>query len=533
MDSLIFLTEKRDGRIKARTCANGSTQRIYTNKEDTASPTAMTESILLTATIEAKENRDIMTVDIPNAFVQTDIDQNTKERIMMKIKGPLVDMLVEMDEQTYAAFVVFDGKTKVLYVQVLKALYGMLQSSLLFYKKLKKDLENIGFIVNPYDPCVANKMVNNHQHTVTWHVDDLKSSHIDPKVNDDFHKWLEKTYGDPNIGQVKAVRGKVHDYLAMNLDYQITGVVKINMVNYVKTMIEEFPEKVGNSTCPWNANLFKVDQKSPKLSKEKAEIFHTFVAKGLFLCKRARSDIQPAIAFLSTRVKGPNQGDWFKLSKMMAFLNHTKEDVLALEADDVQNITWYVDAAFAVHQDFKSHTGATMSLGKGAIQSNSTKQKINCRSSTEAELVAMDDVIAKVLWTKQFLEAQGYKINQNIVLRDNQSTMKLEQNGKASSGKRTRHFNIKFFYITDLIERKEVTIEYCPTDDMLADYMTKPLTGSKFNKFRGIIMNFKHQLDNRSVLDEEIFLGKYAVPEVHKSQYQKLSDTVSHSTEHP
>jgi hypothetical protein len=88
------------------------------------------------------------------------------------------------------------------------------------------------------------------------------------------------------------------------------------------------------------------------------------------------------------------------------------------------------------------------------------------------------------------------------VLRDNQSTMKLEQNGKASSGNRTRHFNIKFSYITDLIDRKEVTIKYCPTDDMIADYMTKPLTGSKFNKFRNIIMNggLSNRVDNRSVL---------------------------------
>jgi hypothetical protein len=241
------------------------------------------------------------------------------------------------------------------------------------------------------------------------------------------------------------------------------------------------------------------------LSKHKAELFHTFVAKGLFLCKRARPDIQPAISFLSTRVKGANQGDWFKLQNMMGFLKKTQDDVLALEADDLGIITWFVDAAFAVHQDFKSHTGATMTLGKVAIISSSTKQKVNSKSSTEAELIAMDDVIAKVLWTKLFLEGQGYKINQNIVLRDNKSTMKLEQNGKASSGKQTQHFNIKFFYITDLIERKEVTIEYCPTDDMIADYMTKPLTGTKFNNFRKIIMHGKqtNQLNNRSVLEYE------------------------------
>ena len=131
-----------------------------------------------------------------------------------------------------------------------------------------------------------------------------------------------------------------------------------------------------------------------------------------------------------------------------------------------------------------------MTLGDGAIISVSTKQKINTRSSTEAELVSIDDVLSKILWTTRFLKEQGWKVNQNMVMRDNLSSMKLETNGKASSGKRTRHFDIKYFYITDLIERKEVEIKYCPTDDMIADYMTKPLSGAKFHKFRKQIMNY-------------------------------------------
>ena len=138
-------------------------------------------------------------------------------------------------------------------------------------------------------------------------------------------------------------------------------------------------------------------------------------------------------------------------------------------------------------------------MGRGAIQSISTKQKINTRSSTEAELVSFDDIVSKVLWTKLFLEAQGYPIEQNLVYRDNQSAMKLELNGKASSGKRTRHFNIKYFFVTDLIHRKELSIEYCPTDAMLADYMTKPLMGEKFELFRNEIMNLgksKEQIQN-------------------------------------
>ena len=88
-----------------------------------------------------------------------------------------------------------------------------------------------------------------------------------------------------------------------------------------------------------------------------------------------------------------------------------------------------------------------------------------------------------------FIEYQEFQVKLNIIYQDNTSTMKLEKNGKASSGKRTRHFDIKYFYVTDLIARQEVEVIYCPTDDMLADYMTKPTTGSKFHSFRDLIMN--------------------------------------------
>ena len=130
-----------------------------------------------------------------------------------------------------------------------------------------------------------------------------------------------------------------------------------------------------------------------------------------------------------------------------------------------------------------------MTMGKGTVQSMSTKQKVNTRSSTEAELVSVDDIILKVLWTRRFLEAQSYGIMDVVVYHDNLSTMKLEEKGRASSRKRTHHFHIKFFYITDLIQQQLLHTEYCPTADMVSDYMTKPLIGAQFRKFRKIIMN--------------------------------------------
>ena len=367
----------------------------------------------------------------------------------------------------------------------------MMESSLLFYKKLCNDLKQQGFEINPYDPCVANKMVDGNQLTVTWHVDDLKVSHKDKKVVDDFIQWIRDCYED--VTKVKPSRGKVHDYLAMTLDYTTRGVVKISMKDYIESIVKDFPYQqelgAGKAKTPAAEHLFKVDPNGKKLSKEKAEVFHTTVTEALFVCKRSRADIQTAVAFLCTRVKDPDEDDWKTLLRLLRYLRGTKNLCLTLKADNLSMVSWWADAAFAVHPDMKSHTGGIMSLGKGAVQSISTKQKLNTKSSTEAELVGADDVLSHILWTKHFMEAQGYKAKQTILYQDNTSAILLEKNGRDSAGKRSRHINIRYFYIKDKIESKELEIKYCPTDEMVADYMTKPLQAKKFHAFRKMILN--------------------------------------------
>ena len=166
LESLIFLVEKKDGRLKSRHCANGSKQRNWINSEEATSPTVMTESVMITATIEAEEERDVATFDIPNAFIQTHVDEKDAQgdRIIMKIKGAMIDVLIEIDPE-YEKYVTYERGQRVLYVHIQRAIYGMLMSGLLFYKKFRKSIESIGHKVNPHDPCVANKMIEGKQHT--------------------------------------------------------------------------------------------------------------------------------------------------------------------------------------------------------------------------------------------------------------------------------------------------------------------------------------------------------------------------------
>ena len=96
---------------------------------------------------------------------------------------------------------VTEANQKVLYVHITQVIYGMLVSAMLFYCKFTKALLSYGFELSPYNPCVVNKMVNGEQLTVCWHVDNLKSSHIDPKVNDEFLQWIKDTFRQ--LGEVK------------------------------------------------------------------------------------------------------------------------------------------------------------------------------------------------------------------------------------------------------------------------------------------------------------------------------------------
>jgi hypothetical protein len=370
-----------------------------------------------------------------------------------------------------------------MYVKLKKVLYGTLQAAMLFWKDLSAKLVHWGYAINPYDWCVANKMIDGKQCTVVWHVDDLKISHVDPAVVESLLDLLNGEYG--KINPLVTTQGKVHDYLGMTLDFTEDGKLKVIMKDYIRQMLDEVPDNMaGKAGTPASSHLFTVSDKPELLDTATAELFHHHTAKLLFLSRRARPNIQTAVAFLTRRVKAPDKDDYKKLRRTIQYLRGSIDLVLTLEADDVHVVKWWVDASYGVHHNMKSHTGATMSMGKGSVYS-----ALNTKSSTEAELVGVDDVMAQVLWTQYFLEAQGYEVGDNKVYQDNQSAILLEKNGRSSSSKQTRHISVQYFFVTDRIKSKELSVEYCPTGNMRGDFFTKPLQGSLFRKFRNAVMN--------------------------------------------
>ena len=168
---------------------------------------------------------------------------------------------------------------------------------------------------------------------------------------------------------------------------------------------------------------------------------------------------------------------------------------LVLEGDNLHLIKWWVDASYTPNQDMKSHTGASMTLGQGCPITASSKQKINTKSSTEAEVVAVDDLMGHIMWINHFIEAKGISIKNNIVHQNNEAVILLESNGRKSSVKRTKHM-ILIFFVRDRIENKDTFVIHYPIEDMPGDYFTKATQGKKFYKFRKLVMNLKQEQDD-------------------------------------
>lgn len=504
LEAVNLVKKKRCGKIKGRTCANGSKQKRYLKHgESISSPTVSLEAIVGTLVIDAYEGRDVAIFDVPGAYLQAEMPQ--EKNLLMKFRDEFVGIMCEVNPE-YKKYVIVENGKEVLYVKILRAIYGCIESALLWYELYVKTLKGMGFVLNPYDRCVANKMINGKQCTVAWYVDDNKLSHEDPEVVTEVLNAIKDHFGDLVI-----TRGDTHDLLGMTItmDRKNKNVI-IDMKHQIEEALEMFDETVDDTvTSPANRNLFTTyDDESKELGEARSEIFHSVTAKLLFIMKRARPDIETSVSYLMTRVSKSNEKDWKKLKRCLGFLKRTINDKRVIGADSLRDLHVWIDASHAIHANMRGHTGGTMSMGRGTIHSKSSKQKLNTKSTTESELVGVSEYLPYDLWQVNFFGAQGYDIRNNYIYQDNESAIKMEINGRNSCTGNSRHVDIKYFWVKDRVDKKEVEIKYCPTTLMLADFFTKPLQGQLFKRFREVIMGYRHindlLLDPNFMLKERV-----------------------------
>ena len=316
-------------------------------------------------------------------------------------------------------------------------------------------------------------------------------SHVDQQAVTDVISLMKSHFGELTVK-----RGKKHRFLGMNIEINKDRNIEIEMKEQLLEAISMF-EQVNDSkvseivTTPACPRLREINLECPRLCSKKQEVFHSIVAKLLWIMKRSRPDLETAVGFLCTRVAKSDENDWTKLRRVVAYINCTIDDIRVICATSLTDIYTWIDDAYAVNPDMKSQTGGAISLGMGVLHAKSTKQKLNVKSFTEAKLAGSREYLPYYLWLLIFMSIQGYTIKNNVLYQDNQSTILILKSGRNSCTGNSRHVHIRYFVVKDRIDKKEVKAEYCPYLQMLADFLTKPLQGQLFPKFKEVLMGHK------------------------------------------
>ena len=491
--SFMFLKEKLTAegffdKLKSRLVGNGKMQdkTVY---DTVAAPTAHLMSLLMVAGIGAKEGHEQATVDVPGAFLNADKDPEG-EKVYVILDQVMTGILVDAFPE-YAKYVDKKGE---LTVVLNKALYGCVDSALLWNKHITNTLKEFGFVPNKLDPCVfkyESRGVVVQICFVVLHVDDLFVSAT--KGHGLMNKVLEHLKNA--YGETSEHRGTRLEYLGMVFDYEDKGSCKISMPGYEKTILGN--EEWKKAKTPATDGLFEIDEQSDRLDIKEAKEFHTKVAQLLYLAKRTRPECLVAVSFLTTRVTKSTVQDKEKVNRVLRYIADTPgAQVLLQPGNNGMILELYVDASYGVHGDGKSHSGALINMGDtGAIYVSSKKQGIVAKASTEAELVALSDCAGQVLFARELIGEMGYpQTKPTVVHQDNKSTIALIKAGKACS-ERSRHINIRYFWIKEQVEKGQLQVQYTPTEVMLANLFTKAVQGSQFRKETAMVTGASLQID--------------------------------------
>jgi hypothetical protein len=477
--SFIFLKEKFKpsgelDKIKARLVAGGNHQnkKLFPN---ISSPTANITHIFIEATLSAAREDVRASADIGTAYLNAIM----KDQVLMMLDKITTQRLIKL----YPEFEKFVNRYGKIIVKLNKALYGCVQSALLWYECLREFLLRIGFTTNPYDECIFTRNNDTGSCTIIVYVDDLLFMASSKDIIEEVIQCLRSEFKDINVNY-----GNVISYLGMELSFD-RGKLKVTMTGYIKKLLKEY-NITSTSPTPASNDLFTITDE-PLLANDKKKQLHSLTAQLLFLSMRARPDILLPVNFLSTRVNSYNKCDEEKALRVLRYLCGTIDLGLNLQSNNIDKVAVITstDASYGVHVDGKGQTGIITSFGNGSIYSSTTKQKLVVKSSSEGELTAASDGISHIMSIKNYLISRGYNVSSLKLLQDNMSTQSIIKNG-IKSARRSRHLNIRYFFIKQFVQDNQIRVEHVSTKDMVADILTKPLQGQQFINLRDKLLGY-------------------------------------------
>jgi len=487
-----LVREKSEERIKGRFVGGGNRQDRgkYDIYREISTPTASLSSFFAVAAHAAAKGLAIGSFDVKQAFTKAPMPADRK-KIRVRLTKTYVDIIKSISQELSELYTSFQSDNGSVIVELDYALYGTLEAGRIWYDYFRDILvTKLDYKVSAHDDCVFNMFDSNGIiiSTIVIHVDDGFVTGSSERILDDFFEKLTA-----ELGELTIRRGRVHEYLGMLLDFSQPYMVHITIEKMIKQLLSDWNvSKMRNS--PARSDLFSVDESSIALDEESSKQLHRGIAQLLYLATHIRPDVLCPTIFLTSRVQKLTQQDLSKFMDILCYLNYTTSLGIMLGGDskNLLRLYAYADASFGVHVDGSSHGGTFITYGRGPILTRSNKLKLVSKSSSESELMQLSDTTSLAARERDFAIEQQHidPSEKGILLEDNKSAIHMANNGKSISN-RTRHIKVRYFFVKQYLDNGEFRLEHCPTKEMIADILTKPLQGELFIQLRDLLLGYE------------------------------------------
>lgn len=440
-------------RFKARLVAKGYTQKFGEDYNEVFAPVVKQTVFRSFLAVASMKQMDIFHIDVKNAF----------------LNGELID---DIYMKQPSGFINNEEANKVYKLN--KSLYGLKQSARCWNEKIHSSLIELGFRRGQADPCLYTKQVGEKFIFILLYVDDMLVSCEDSSLAEEVINQISKTFKITNLG-------KISSYLGVQVEKDQQGVYHINQKNYIEHILSEYSLmdcKVSN--IPMDPGYLKnipVDEEYLDNNNE----YRRMIGSLLYLTINSRPDIAVQVSILSRKVSKPTKRDLTELRRVFKYLKATKDYKLKIGGIGELFLEGFADSDWAGDvESRKSTSGYVFKFADGLVSWGSRKQQNITLSSTEAEYVALSEACQELEYL--LLIFQDLKISDiKVIMReDNQSCLKLLDD---KINHRTRHIDVKYHYVKEVKNSGKAVFEYCQTNEMIADMLTKPLANSKLKYF--------------------------------------------------
>ena len=439
---------------KARLVAQGFLQKAGVDYDETFSPVVRFESVRTILALASKHGLHVHHMDVDSTFLNGELEE---------------------DLFMYQPVGINQFDKKGLICKLNKSLYGLKQAPKCWNSSLDSYLKDLNFEQSKTDSCVYTKLIDNVPCFVAIYVDDIIIACKSVKHIIEIKNALRSKYNMKDLGELSY-------FLGVKVT-QNDGKIFINQAAYTNMLLTKFNFdncKPVSTPADLSSNLEKAADDSDLFDVEK---YQSAVGGLLYLSSRTRPDITYAVCNVAKYCSKPTNKHWTAVKRIFRYLKGTV-NLGILYTHCSSDVIGYSDADWAGDKsDRRSTSGYCYVLGRGVVSWRSNKQTCVALSTAEAEYVALSGAAQEGVWLNQLLKDLKYNVQNPVVIyEDNQAAMFLANNPKTHP--KTKHIDIKFHFIRDLVSSNKIVLKYCPTNDMLADIFTKPVTPEKFSKLR-------------------------------------------------